>query len=102
MDIFNKFIVEDGCIIMCKVTYHKELVTDKELVRGGGSFMFTDDNKGIKFYGSSYDFGAPYLEDIQKAFKECKVYWSQYSDEDISTEYKYVFVDECGEITELN
>ena len=102
MDVFNKFIVEDGCIILSKVTYHKELVTNKELVKGGGSWKFDDDYKTISFFGSSHDFGAVEPEDIQKAVTDCKVFETQYSDEDMSKDYKFVFYTECGDIFKLN
>lgn len=72
MDVFPKFIVEDGNLIVAKCTYHKELICDKDKMQGGGWWRVKD--RTMTFYGESYDFGPASLEDIQKAVAEGKVY----------------------------
>ncbi len=74
MDIFPKFIIEDGCIILSKCTFHSQLVTDKTKVNGGGWFRYIPTDHHFIFHGDSNDFGKAKLEDIKKCVKEGKVY----------------------------
>lgn len=99
MDMFPKFIIEDGNLIISKCAYHKELVVDKEKVQGGGWFSLKD---GVfRFYGDSYEFGAAKLEDIQKAVKEDKVFTNKYTINSIVKYYKFVY-DSQSELIPLN
>lgn len=66
-DVFPKFIVEDGKLVIEKITFHKQLVVNKDNVRGGGWFHFIPETKTILLYGSSSDFGKAKLEDVSKA-----------------------------------
>jgi len=34
--VFSKFIIEGSSLIMAKCTYHKQLATNKDDVKGGG------------------------------------------------------------------
>ena len=74
MDIFPKFIIEDGNLIIGKVTYHSELMYEKENVSGGGWFNYKPKLKTFTFFGSSHDFGKSSLEDVKKAVLENRVY----------------------------
>lgn len=71
--IYNKFIIEDNNLILGRVEYHKELVTDETLVCGGG--WFTIKNDIIRLYGDSFDFGQPTLEDIKNCIENNNVYF---------------------------
>jgi hypothetical protein len=74
MNIFPKFIIEGDSLILSKVTYHKELVTDKEKVKGGGWFRYDKENDTFIFYGTSEDFGQASIEDIKKCVLGNHVY----------------------------
>jgi len=74
MDLFPKFIVEDGCIILGKVTYHKDLAENKENVKGGGTYKYIPVERTFELSGSSYEFGPAKLEDIKKAVGTGEVY----------------------------
>ena len=39
MTLFQKFIIEDDCLIMMNVAYHSQIVTQKNKVNGGGWFL---------------------------------------------------------------
>jgi hypothetical protein len=65
MDVFPKFIVEGNNLIIAKCTYHKQLVTDKDQVKGGGLWMLDRDKKEFLLYGDSFDFGRASIEIIK-------------------------------------
>lgn len=71
---FPKFIIEDGCLIIAKVLYHKQLVENKDNVRGGGWFRYDRIENTFTFHGQSEDFGKATLEDIKKCVDEGRVY----------------------------
>jgi len=101
MDVFPKYIIEDGALIISKVTFHKDMVIEKDLVRGGG--MYNYDGETFTLYDESSDFGRASLEDVQKAVDNHKVFTHQYDDEhDISTSYKFIYEAEDGELIKLN
>lgn len=102
MDIFPKFIIEDGILILSKVTYHNELVEDEEKVQGGGWFRYDSDNKTFILNGSSHEYGTARIEDIKKAIKDDKVYTGVYAGNSIAKEFKFVYYEQCGEIIQLN
>lgn len=91
VDVFPKFIIEDGKLIISKATYHKELVTDKEKVKGGGWFRWNEDKSMIIFFGSSDDFGPAKLEDIKACVESKEVYSNIYATHSIAdmTEFGY-------------
>lgn len=74
MEAYPKFIIEGSSLIMAKCTYHKQLVTDKEQVKGGGWFKFDTQIKAFVFNGSSHDFGKATLEDIKSCVMNGEVY----------------------------
>lgn len=56
--LFPKFIIEGDSLIISKVKYHKEIVTDRSQVKGGGWFKWNSpNNEMLIFYGQSEDFG---------------------------------------------
>lgn len=99
MDLFPKFIIEDGNLILGKVTYHSELVTDKTKIKGGGWFRLKFKEKTITFYGYSHDYGKATLEDVRNCIISGKVYTSKYHTKS-PREFKY-FYDTGTEIIEL-
>lgn len=84
MDLFPKFIIEDGALIMSKVTYHHQLVTDKNKVQGGGWFVRDNQTNTFIFNGDSHDFGKAKFEDIVKAIHDKRVFTNRHQSHDIS------------------
>ena len=88
MDLFPKYIVEDDCLIIGKVSYHKELATDKTKVKGGGWFRW--DNEGSKriliLYGSSNDFGKASLNDVKICVEAGKVFTDKFQINELPNE----------------
>ena len=72
--VYPKFIIEEDNLILAKCTFHKQLATDKEKVKGGGWFRFDDEKKAFILGGSSHDFGYAKLEDIKKCIELGNVY----------------------------
>lgn len=112
-DVFPKFIIETdeqegNCLIVAKCTYHKQIVTHKDLVKGGGwwtrqSMEDTESNKPhIIFHGESHDFGKASLEDIRSCVKLKKVFSSPVLLNNISEAFYFFYKDEVGELTKLN
>lgn len=106
MDLFPKYIVEIDdelgvCVIISKCTFHKELVTNKDMVRGGGMFKYNSDKNTFTFSGSSHDFGMAKLEDVQKAVLEDKVFTNPYLSHSIAKKHKFIY-DTGSEKIELN
>lgn len=75
-DVFQKFIIEGNNLIIAKCTFHKQLVTDKEQVKGGGMWEWNRENKTIMLYGDSHDFGRVEYEDVSACIKAGNVFWS--------------------------
>jgi hypothetical protein len=101
-DIFPKYIIEDGALIISNVTYHKEMVIDKTKVSGGGWFVMNNEHKTLLFRSYSADFGRATLEDVKKCVEDKKVYTNPFSEHDISDQYKIYYETESGEIIPLN
>jgi hypothetical protein len=76
MDVFPKFIVEGNNLIIAKCTYHKQLVTDKDLVKGGGLWKLDRDKKEFVLFGSSDDFGYASADDIKSCIEAGNVFYS--------------------------
>ena len=72
--VHSKFIIEGENLIMAKCTFHKQLATDKEKVKGGGWFRFDDNKKAFILGGSSHDFGYAEMNDIKKCIEDGNVY----------------------------
>lgn len=72
--VFSKFIIEGSSLIMAKCTYHKQLATNKDDIKGGGWFRFDADKKEFILGGSSHDFGPVDIEDLKKCIETDNVY----------------------------
>lgn len=71
-DVFPKFIIEDGDLIIANCSYHNEIVNDKSKVRGGGFWHKVND-----FYilsGESFHFGKSTIEDIKACIENKRVF----------------------------
>jgi len=106
MDVFPKFIIETNdelvdCLILSKCTYHKQLATNLDKVKGGGWFRFSAADNAFIFYGSSDKFGEAKFEDIKKCVEECNVYTNIRCTRSISTKYKFLY-DTQSELIPLN
>jgi hypothetical protein len=100
MDVFPKFIIEDDCLIMSKVTYHKDMVIDKDKVKGGGWFKYSSDKKTFIFYGESHDFGSAKFADIVECVKNRKVYSNPFHTRNMCEKYEFAY-DSGSEIIPL-
>lgn len=101
MDLFPKFIVEDDMVILSKCTFHKELVTDKAKVKGGGIFKYNHENRSFTFSGSSHEFGTAKIEDIKKAIEDDKVFTNTMIINSIAKKFDFYY-DTQSEIIKLN
>lgn len=102
MDIFPKFIIEDGNLIISKCTYHYQLATNKNNVKGGGWYEFDFNEKVFTFYGESSDFGIADIEDIKKAINSDRVYTNPMKIYSIAKKYKFRYKFNDDKIIELN
>ena len=91
MDKFPKFIIEDDCLILAKVSYHKNLVTDKAKVKGGGWFRFVQETNTFIFHGDSQDFGKAKMEDIQKCITLGNVFSNIYQTHSIAGKHNFAY-----------
>lgn len=96
--VYPKFIIEDGNLIIAKCTYHKELATIPENVKGGGWWRMNDNT--ITFYGESHEFGPAILEDIEKAVKQSKIFSNPSLSRSIASKHKFQY-DTQSEIIHL-
>jgi hypothetical protein len=106
MDVFPKFIIETDeelgdCLIISKCTFHKELVTNKDKVKGGGWYRINLEAKTITLGGESHDFGEAKIEDILKAIENDNVYTNKYLTHSIAKQFKFLY-DKQSEIVPLN
>ena len=106
MDLFPKYIIETDdelgdCLIMSKCTFHKDLVIDKDKVKGGGMFKYNFEKNTFTFHGESHDFGPAQMEDIKKAVEDDKVFTNPYLTRSIAKRHKFLY-DTQSEIIELN
>lgn len=86
---FPKFIIEGGNLILMKVTFHHEIVTDKTKVKGGGWFKYMKETNMFLFYGDSNDFGKATFEDIKQCVENGNVYSDKTLYRDMSDHYKF-------------
>lgn len=89
-DVFQKFIVEGGSLIIAKCTFHKQLVTDKEKVKGGGMWKWDQENKIFTLYGDSHDFGYANAEDIKKCIEARNIFLSYAGGRNVSDHTFYL------------
>ena len=102
--LFPKFIIEidddEGiCLIFSKCVCHKDLVINKDKVRGGGWFRI--ENNTMTLGGKSFDFGSAKIEDIKEAIENDNVYPNPYLSYSVAKKYKFVY-DNCGSLIKLN
>lgn len=103
-DVFPKFIIETDdkfgdCLIIAKCTFHKQLVTNVDKVKGGGFWEFDSENKIFTLHGESHDFGKAELIDIAKCVQTNNVYRNNISsNKNISNDFKFNYKNETGEI----
>lgn len=76
MDVFPKFIVEGNSLIIGKCTYHKQLATNTNDVKGGGWWKWKREEKEFVLYGESDDFGSATAEDIKACIENGNVFLS--------------------------
>jgi len=100
MDLFPKFIIEDDYLILSKVSFHQELVTDPAKVKGGGWFRYLGQTDMFIFYGDSHDYGKAELEDIINCIKSNKVFTNIYQTVDISLKHNFGY-DNGSEIIDI-
>ena len=103
MEVYNKFIIENDetlgdCLILGRVTYHKQLAYDESKVKSGGWWKLKDDR--ITFYGESYDFGRATLEQVTNAVLNDKVFTSRLLEHSIAKKHNFSF-DNQSEIIEI-
>ena len=103
MEVYNKFIIENDetlgdCLILGKVTYHKQLACNESKVKSGGWWKLEDNR--IIFYGESYDFGRATLEQVTNAVLNDKVFTSYLLKHSITKKYNFSF-DNQSEIIEI-
>lgn len=95
-DLYPKFIIEDGKLILSKVSYHKDIATNDEKVKGGGWFRFDKDTNTFLFYGSSFDFGAAKMEDIKACIDAGEVYSNKFLFNNISQKHNFSYALQIG------
>ncbi len=100
MDVFPKFVIEDGNLIIQKCTYHKQIVTDPTKVRGGGWFRYDNDNRRFIFHGESTDFGRASIEDIRKCVQEKRVFSNKSCIRNLAEDHTFAY-DTGSEIIDL-
>lgn len=100
MEKYPKFIIEDGKLILMKVTYHKDMVTDKTKVKGGGWFVYSASDNTFTLSGENHDFGKATLEDIRQCIESGNVYSDNRLYRNISKNHKFKY-DTGTEIIEL-
>ena len=71
-DVFPKFVIEGGDLIIANCSYHKELVTDVSKVKGGGFWQKVNDF--YIFSGDSFQFGKAKIEDIKSCVENKRVF----------------------------
>ncbi len=105
MDLFPKFIIEDGSLIISKVSYHIDIALDIKKVKGGGFFRWAEQVEGQKrmlvFYGESTVFGKASIEDIKACIESGNVFTNKYQTHSIADDHKFGY-DIGSEIISLN
>lgn len=89
-DVFPKFIVEGNNLIIGKCTYHKQLVEDKDQVKGGGMWKWDQEKKEFLLYGDSHDFGSAEADDIKACIEAGNVFLSYLGGRNVSDHTFYL------------
>ncbi len=63
----QKFIINNGNLVVGNVQFHKELITNHSTTRGGGWWHLDRGNGIMYLYNRSIDFGQAQREDVIKA-----------------------------------
>ena len=71
-DVFPKFIIEDGDLIIANCSYHEEIATNVKEVKSGGYWQRVNDF--FIFSGNSFQFGKAKIEDIKACIENKKVF----------------------------
>jgi hypothetical protein len=103
MDLFPKFLIEDGDLIIRKVTYHKDILTSSDVskVKGGGWFRVDSETMTMIFWGDSHDFGRASFEDIKSCIDSGRVFTDSLRVNNVSKKWKFKY-DNHGEIINLS
>jgi hypothetical protein len=99
-DVFPKFIVEGNELIIARCTFHKQLVSNNDKVKGGGLWDWDREKKEFLLYGESVDFGACGPEDIKACIVAGKAYLSYAGGRNVSDHTFYL--NTGSEIIKLN
>lgn len=99
-DIYPKFLLDGDCLIIGKVTYHKQLSVNPKKAKGGGLWSF-EDEETIILRGESFQFGPPLVSDLKQAVASGKVFRSKFCIGKIEGK-KFFFVDATGKKHDLN
>lgn len=101
--VFPKFIVEERggslVLIISKCTYHKQLVTDKVKVKGGGWWSLKE--TVFTLSGTSYEFGGVSIEDLKGCIVNRRVFSNTRLSRNLSEKHSFQFKGEDGEIIKL-
>ena len=89
-DVFPKFIVEGNEMIIGKCTFHKQLATHHEQVKGGGWWKLDQDKKEFFLSGQSEDFGEASIEDIKTCIAAGNVFLSYAGGRNVSDHSFYI------------
>ena len=105
MDVFPKFIIETDselgdCLIIAKCTYHKQLATNTNMVKGGGWWRLNKETNTFTLFGDSTDFGKSTINDILKCIQSGNVYTDNLLIDSISNDYNFKY-DIGSEIIDL-
>ncbi len=65
----QKFIINDGKLLLGDVQYHTSLARDHSKTKGGGWWHIVAATKTLLLYGSSTEFGHCNYEDVQMSQK---------------------------------
>lgn len=96
MDVFPKFIIETDdeigdCLIIAKCTYHKQLATFPEKVKGGGWWTKDFEKSTFTLHGSSDDFGKAKLEDIKACVFNGNVFTNSSCMNSIANKFTFLY-----------
>ena len=105
-NICPKFIIEThdkfgNCLIIAKCTFHKQLVTNVNNVKGGGFWELDYENKVFTLHGESHDFGKAKIIDIALCVQTNNVYNDIRLRRNLSNNFMFNYKNETGEIIGL-
>lgn len=105
-DVFPKFIIETDddlgdCLILSKVTYHRQIAVDFNKVKGGGWFKFNPVNNSFTFFGKSEQFGEAEFNLIKECVDRDRVFDGPHLCRPLS-KYLFYYETQSGELIPLN